>query len=200
MGQQFGLCLGGLLEQFLALVEMHFKCVHILSHYPVDDVFQADTGILWHQEIVEEGTQLVVIGTRGVGPSLVIMCGYIDPMEPDSEPLDSSYTEDADVLCPQLLIMEICLQWRQLCLHNWWQHQGTHAQRGASGSEVKLSDGEAQHIEEVYQMLLSFAGEEHFEAVIDPLGRGSGLVQGHLENSVHIGHPLRFTPQRKGER
>ena len=169
-GQQLGLCLGGLLEQFLALDEMHFKCVHIFGYYLVDDMFQADTGILQHQEIVKEGAQLVVIRTRGVGPSLIITHGHIDPMEPDSEPLDSGYTEDADVLCPQLLITEICLQWRELCLHNWQQHRDTHARGGASGSEVKLSDGEAQHIGEVYQLLLSFAGEEHFEAVIDPLG------------------------------
>ena len=121
-------------------------------------------------------------------------------MEPDSEPLDSGYTEDADVLCPQLLIIEIHLQWRQLCLHNLWQHWGAHAQRGASRSEVKLGDGETQHIGEVYQLLLSFVGEEHFEVVIDPLRQGSGLVKGCLENSVHVGHPLRFTRQREGER
>ena len=73
-------------------------------------MFQANTSILQHQEKVKEGTQLVVHGTRGVGPSLVIMRGHIDPVEPDSELLDGGYTVDADVLCPQLLIMEICLQ------------------------------------------------------------------------------------------
>ena len=96
--------------------------------------------------------------------------------------------------------MEIRLQWRQLCLHSLRQHRGTHAQRVASRSEVKLGDGETQHIGEVYQLLLSFVGEEHFKAVIDPLRQGSSLVQGHLENSVYVGHTLGFTPQWEGER
>ena len=87
-GQQFGLCFGGLLEQFLALDKTHFKGIHIFGHYPVDDMSQTDTCILWHQKIGEEGTQLVVIRTRGVGPSLVILHSDIDPMEPGSELLD----------------------------------------------------------------------------------------------------------------
>ena len=127
------------------------------------------TCILQHQEIIKEGAQLVVIGTRGVGPRLVILHGHINPMEPGSEPLDSGFTEDADILHPLLLILEIHLQWRQLCLHNLQQHWGAHAQRGASRSEVKLGNGETQHIGEVYQLLLSCVGEVHFEAVIDPL-------------------------------
>ena len=150
VGQQFGLHLGGLLEQFPALDKMHFKCIHIFGYHPIDDVFQADTSILRHQEKVKEGAQLVVIGTRGVGPSLIIACGHINLMEPNSEPLDGGYTVDVDILCPQLFIMEVRLQWRQLCLHNQRQHQCTHAQRGASRSEVKLGDGETQHIGEVY--------------------------------------------------
>ena len=72
MGQQFGLGLRGLLEQLLALDETHFKCVHIFSHHPIDDMLQADTGVLRHQEKVEEGAQLVVIGTRGVSPGLTM--------------------------------------------------------------------------------------------------------------------------------
>ena len=170
MSQQFGLCLGGLLEQFPALDKTHFKGVHIFSHYPADDVLQTDTRILRHQEIIEEGTQLVIIITSGVCPSLVVSHGHINPMEPGSESLDSGFTEDADILRPQLLIVEIHLQWRQLCLHNLWQHWGAHARRGASRSEVKLSNGETQHIGEVHQLLLGFVGEVCFEAVIDPLG------------------------------
>ena len=92
----------------------------------------------------------MVIGTRGVGPALIITRGHIDPMEPNSEPLDGGYTVDADILCLQLSLMEIGLQWWQLCLHNWQQHWCTHAQRGACRSEVKLEDGETQYIGEVY--------------------------------------------------
>ena len=105
-----------------------------------------------------------------------------------------------DILCPQLLIVEICIQWRQLCLQNLWQHQGAHAQRGACRSEVKLGDGETQHIGEVYQLLLTIVGEVHFEAVIDPLRRGSGLIQGRLKNSVYVGHSLSFAPQQERKR
>ena len=170
VSQQFGLCLGGLLEQFPALDETYFKGVHIFGHYPADDVLQTDTRVLWHQEIIEEGAQLVIIITRGVDPSLIVSHGHIDPMEPDSELLDSGLTEDVNILCPQLSIVEIRLQWRQLCLHNWWQHRGAHAQRGASRSEVKLSNGETQHIGEVHQLLFRFVGEVCFEVVIDPLG------------------------------
>ena len=142
----------------------------------------------------------MIIVTRGVGPSLIVSHGHIDPMEPGSELLDSGFTEDADILRPQLSFMEIHLQWRQLCLHNRWQHRGAHSWRGASRSEVKLSDGETQHIGEVHQLLLRLAGEVCFEVVIDPLGQGSGLVQGRLENSVYIGHSLSLTPQRERER
>ena len=125
--QQFGLCLGGLLEQFPALDETYFKGVHIFGHYPADDVLQTDTRVLRHQEIIKEGAQLVIIVTRGVGPSLVVLHSHIDLMEPGSESLDSGFTEDVDILHPLLLIVEIRLQWRQLCLHNRWQHQGAHA-------------------------------------------------------------------------
>ena len=103
----------------------------------------------------------MVIRAGRVGPGLVVSCGHIDPMEPNSEPLDGSYTVDAD--------MEIILQWWQLCLHNWRQYQHAHARRGACGSEVKLGDGKAQYVGEVYQLLCGFAGEELFEAIIDPL-------------------------------
>ena len=132
----------------------------------------------------------MIMGTRGVGPSLIVSCGHVNPMEPNSKPLDSGYTVDADVLGPQLLFMDVILQWWQLSLHNQWQHWGTHAWRGACGSEMKLRDGDTQHIGEVYQLLLGFVAEELFEAVIDPHRRGSVLIHGCLENSVHTGHSL----------
>ena len=124
--------------------------------------------VLRHQKKIEEGTQLVIMGTRGVRPSLIVSCGHVDPMEPNSKLLDGGYTADTDVLGLQLLFMDIILQWWQLGLHNWWQHWGAHAHRGACGSEMKLRDGDTQHIGEVYQLLLGFAGEELFEVVIDP--------------------------------
>ena len=111
----------------------------------------------------------MVIRAGRVGPGLIVSHGHIDPMEPNSEPLDGSYTADVDILCLQLPFMEIILQWWQLCLHNWWQYRHAHARRGACGSEVKLRDGKAQYIGEVYQLLHGFAGEELFEAIIDPL-------------------------------
>ena len=111
----------------------------------------------------------MVIGAGRVGPGLIVSRGHIDPMEPNSEPLDGSYTADVDILCLQLPFMEIILQWWQLCLHNWWQYQHAHARRGACGSEVKLGDGKAQYVGEVYQLLRGFAGEELFEVIIDPL-------------------------------
>ena len=111
----------------------------------------------------------MVIGTGRVGPGLVVSCGHIDPMEPNSKPLDGSYTADVDILCLQLPFMEIILQQWQLCLHNRRQYQCTHARRGACGSEVKLGDGKAQYVGEVYQMLCGFAGEELFKVIIDPL-------------------------------
>ena len=132
----------------------------------------------------------MIMGTRGVGPSLVVSCSHVDPMEPNSKPLDGGYTVDTDVLGLQLLFMDVILQWWQLSLHNRWQHWGTHAWRGACGNEMKLRDGDTQHIEEVYQLLLGFAGEELFEAVINPHRRGSVLTHGHLKNSVHTGHSL----------
>ena len=92
----------------------------------------------------------MILGARGVGPGLVVMCGHVDPVEPNSEPLDGSYTADVDVLCLQLSLMEIILQWWQFSLHNQQQHQCAHAQRGACRSEVKLGDGETQHVGEVY--------------------------------------------------
>ena len=42
--------------------------------------------------------------------------------------------------------------------------------------------------------------EVSFEAVINPLRRGCGLVKGHLENHVYVGHSLCFTPQWERER
>ena len=90
-------------------------------------------------------------------------------MEPNSELLDGSYSVDTDILCLQLPFMEIILQQWQLCLHNRRQYWHTHARRGACKSEVKLGDGKAQYVGEVCQLLSGFAGEELFEAIIDPL-------------------------------
>ena len=151
---------------------------------------QTDASVLRHQKKIEEGAQLVIMGTRGVGPSLIVLCGHVDPMEPNSKPLDGGYTADTDVLGLQLLFMDVILQWWQLSLHNWWQHWGAHARRGACESEMKLRDGDTQHIGEVYKLLLGFAGEELFEVVIDLRRRGSVLTHGHLKNSVHAGHSL----------
>ena len=141
----------------------------------------------------------MVIRAGRVGPGLVVTRGHVNLMEPNSEPLNGGYTVNADILCLQLPLTEIILQRWQLCLHNWWQHWCTHAQRGICGGEVKLGDGETQYIGEVYQLLRNFVGEELFEVIIDPLGRGSVLIQGHLENGLHIGHPFGFTFQWKGE-
>ena len=111
----------------------------------------------------------MVIRAGRVGPGLIVSCGHINPMEPNSEPLDGSYTADMDILCLQLPFMEIILQWWQLCLHNQGQYRHAHARRGACGNEVKLGDGKAQYIGEVYQLLRGFVGEELFEVIIDPL-------------------------------
>ena len=112
----------------------------------------------------------MVIRAGRVDPGLVVSHGQVNPMEPNSEPLDGSYTADTDILCLQLSFMEIILQQWQLCLHNRRQYRHAHARRGACESEVKLGDGKAQYIGEVYQLLRGFVGEELFEAIIDPLG------------------------------
>ena len=73
MSQQFGLCFGGLFEQFPALDKTYFKGIYIFGHYLANDVLQTDTRVLQHQEIIEEGAQLVIIVTRGIGPSPVYL-------------------------------------------------------------------------------------------------------------------------------
>ena len=77
---------------------MHLQCIHILSHHLIHYVPQTDTSVLWHQKKIEEGAQLVIMGTRGVGSGLVVSCGHVDPVEPNSKPLDGGYTADMDVL------------------------------------------------------------------------------------------------------
>ena len=59
---------------------------------------QTDAGILQHQEKVEEGARLVVMGGGGVGPGLIVSCHHVNSIEPNSEPLDGGYTADMDVL------------------------------------------------------------------------------------------------------
>ena len=120
----------------------------------------------------------MVVITRGVCPGLVIPHGHVDLVEPSSESFDGSLTEDADVLCSYFSHMEIQLQWRQLCLHNLWQHRGAHAGGGASRSEMKLRDSQAEHIGEVHQLLLRFMGKVCLETIVNPLSQRPGLVEG----------------------
>ena len=77
---------------------MHLECIHILGNHPIDDVPQTDTSVLQHQKKIKEGAQLMIAGTRGVGPALIESCGHVDPVEPSSEPLNGGYTADVDVL------------------------------------------------------------------------------------------------------
>ena len=142
----------------------------------------------------------MVVITRGVCPGLIIPHSHVDPVEPNSESFDGSLTEDADVLCSYFSHREIQLQWRQLCLHNLWPHRVAHAGGGASRSEMKLSNSQAEHIGEVHQLLLRFMRKVCLEAIVNPLSRGPGLVQGRLKNGVHIGQPLHFTSQWERER
>ena len=114
-------------------------------------------------------------------------------MEPGPKSLDSSYTEDCGHLASPALDHGDTSPVEATLPPQPAATPGHNAQRGASRSEVKLSNGETQHIGEVYQLLLSFVGEIHFEAVIDPLRQGSGLIQGNLENSVYVGHSLGFS-------
>ena len=64
----------------------------------INDVPQTDASVLRHQKKIEEGTQLMVVGARGVGPGLIELCGHVNPVEPSSKPLNGSYTADVDVL------------------------------------------------------------------------------------------------------
>ena len=40
----------------------------------------------------------MIMGAKRVGPGLIVTCGHVDLVEPNSEPLDGGYTADADVL------------------------------------------------------------------------------------------------------
>ena len=90
---------------------MHLECIHVLGNHPIKDVPQTDTSVLQHQEKIEEGAQLMIVGARGSGPGLIESCGHVDLVEPSSKPLNGGCTADADVLRPQFILMEIILQW-----------------------------------------------------------------------------------------
>ena len=77
---------------------MHLECIHVLGNHPIDDVPQTNASVLRHQKKIEEGTQLMVMGARGVGPGLIESCGHVNLVEPSSKPLNGGYTVDADVL------------------------------------------------------------------------------------------------------
>ena len=59
---------------------------------------------------------------------------------------------------------------------------------------------QAEHIGDVYQLLLSLVGVVVFESVIDPGQGGSSFVGDRLEESVHFGHSFCLASQWKWER